>query len=117
MKPAFEELAQRLRGFVRVGAVNCEKEQGLCAMEGVDSYPTLKMKKAGVSTTYDGADTRRSDARVGARSPSRALRDFEKVVAVTKVHVVGLRERQAVRRVFERQAGHAGVVQGGGVRV
>ena len=54
MKPAFEELAQRLRGFVRVGAVNCEKEQGLCAMEGVDSYPTLKMKKAGVSTTYDG---------------------------------------------------------------
>tara|TARA_B100001758_G_C18355540_1_gene582476 strand:- start:505 stop:1290 length:786 start_codon:yes stop_codon:yes gene_type:complete len=54
MKPAFEELAQRLRGFVRVGAVNCEKERGLCAMEGVDSYPTLKMKKAGVSTTYDG---------------------------------------------------------------
>ena len=54
MKPAFEELAQKLRGFVRVGAVNCEKEKGLCAMEGVDSYPTLKLKKAGVSTTYDG---------------------------------------------------------------
>ena len=53
MKSQFEELAKALNGFVRVGAVNCEKQKGLCAMEGVDSYPTLKLKKAGVSTTYD----------------------------------------------------------------
>ncbi|ABO98241.1 predicted protein, partial [Ostreococcus lucimarinus CCE9901] len=49
MKSQFEELAKALNGFVRVGAVNCEKQKGLCAMEGVDSYPTLKLKKAGVS--------------------------------------------------------------------
>jgi len=54
MKPAFEKLAKELKGFVRVGAVNCEQQKGLCAMEGVESYPTLKLKKAGVSTSYDG---------------------------------------------------------------
>jgi len=54
LKPHFERLAKELKGFVRVGAVNCETQKGLCTMESVDSFPTLKLKKAGVSTQYDG---------------------------------------------------------------
>jgi len=54
LKPHFERLAKELKGFVRLGAVNCETQKGLCSMESVDSFPTLKMKKAGVSTQYDG---------------------------------------------------------------
>ena len=54
LKPTWERLAQELKGFVKVGAVNCEKEKGLCGMESVGSYPTIKVKKGGVSTTYEG---------------------------------------------------------------
>jgi protein disulfide-isomerase-like protein len=54
MKPIWERLASELRGFVKVGAVNCETQKSVCGMEGVESYPTIKMKKGGVSTPYDG---------------------------------------------------------------
>ena len=54
LKPTWERLAQELKGFVKVGAVNCEKEKGLCGMESVGSYPTIKVKKGGVSTAYEG---------------------------------------------------------------
>ena len=54
LKPTWERLAVELKGFVKVGAVNCEKEKGICGMESVGSYPTIKVKKGGVSTAYDG---------------------------------------------------------------
>lgn len=56
MKGAFEQLAKSLKGLVRVGAVNCEIQKGLCAMEGVNEFPTLKLKKAGVSTPLEQGD-------------------------------------------------------------
>ena len=54
LKPTMERLASELDGFVRVGAVNCEREKSVCAMEGVSGYPTIVMKRSGVTTTYDG---------------------------------------------------------------
>ena len=34
LKPTWERLAVDLKGFVKVGAVNCEKEKQICATEG-----------------------------------------------------------------------------------
>ena len=92
MKPAFEELAQRLRGFVRVGAVNCEKERGLCAMEGVDSYPTLKMKKGG----------REHDVR---RRRTRRRSDAEWVLDHLPVHYATLKKSSQLQSTCRRIAG------------
>ena len=55
LKPTWERLAVDLKGFVKVGAVNCEKEKQICATEGVDSYPAIKVKRGGTSVSYDGA--------------------------------------------------------------
>jgi thiol-disulfide isomerase/thioredoxin len=54
LKPTMERLAKELEGFVKVGAVNCEKEKQLCGVEGVSSFPVLKLKKGSVTTSYDG---------------------------------------------------------------
>ena len=55
LKPTWERLAVDLKGFVKVGAVNCEKEKQICATEGVDSYPAIKVRRGGTSVSYDGA--------------------------------------------------------------
>ena len=54
LKPVWERLALELKGFIKVGAVNCEIEKQICGMEGVNSFPTIKVKKSGVSTMYEG---------------------------------------------------------------
>ena len=54
LKPTMERLAKELEGFVKVGAVNCEKEKQLCGVEGVSSFPVLKLKKGSVTVSYDG---------------------------------------------------------------
>ena len=43
-----------MRPYAQVGAVNCEVEKQICGMEGVKSFPTIKVKKSGISTTYEG---------------------------------------------------------------
>jgi thiol-disulfide isomerase/thioredoxin len=62
LKPAWEALAGALDGFVRVGAVNCEVEQALCAMHGATSFPTLKLLRGGASVSYDARGERDPDA-------------------------------------------------------
>ena len=54
LKPTMERLAKELEGFVKVGAVNCEKEKQLCGVEGVSSFPAIKLKKGSVTVSYDG---------------------------------------------------------------
>ena len=54
LKPTMERLAKELEGLVKVGAVNCEKEKQLCGVEGVSSFPVLKLKKGSVTVSYDG---------------------------------------------------------------
>lgn len=54
LKPVWERLALELKGFIKVGAVNCEIEKQICGMEGVNSFPTIKVKKSGISTPYEG---------------------------------------------------------------
>ena len=54
MKPILERMATELKGFIKVGAVNCEKEKSLCNLEGVHQYPVLKIKKGSTTVTYDG---------------------------------------------------------------
>jgi thiol-disulfide isomerase/thioredoxin len=58
LKPVWEALAGVLEGTVRVGAVNCEVEQALCAMHGATSFPTLKLLRGGASVSYDGRGDR-----------------------------------------------------------
>jgi len=42
MVPKFKKAAVLLEGIVSLGAVNCEKHQGLCHQQDIQSYPTLK---------------------------------------------------------------------------
>jgi len=53
-KPVFERVARDLDGFVKVGAVNCEKEKQLCGVEGVNSYPSIKLKRGSATVAYEG---------------------------------------------------------------
>jgi thiol-disulfide isomerase/thioredoxin len=62
LKPAWEALAGALEGLVRVGAVNCEVEQALCAMHGATAFPTLKLLRGGASVSYDSRGDRTVDA-------------------------------------------------------
>ena len=61
LKPAWEALVGKLDGLVRVGAVNCEVEQALCAMHGATSFPTLKLLRGGASVSYDARGERDPD--------------------------------------------------------
>ena len=49
-----DRLGKDLDGFVRVGAVNCEKEKAFCSTEGVSEYPKLKLRVGGLNKNYDG---------------------------------------------------------------
>ena len=54
LKPTMEKLAGDLKDLVKIGAVNCEKEKQLCGVEGVSSFPVIKIKKGSVTVSYDG---------------------------------------------------------------
>ncbi|XP_076340321.1 dnaJ homolog subfamily C member 10-like [Tachypleus tridentatus] len=41
LAPAWRELARELEGVIRIGAVNCEEDWGLCRKQGIHSYPSL----------------------------------------------------------------------------
>lgn len=42
LKPEYEDAAQQLEGKVKLGAVDCTQEEGLCGKFGVRGYPTIK---------------------------------------------------------------------------
>lgn len=41
LAPKWMSLAKALKGIVKVGAVNCEADPGLCQEHGVQGYPTI----------------------------------------------------------------------------
>lgn len=42
LKPEYEDAAQQLEGKVKLGAVDCTQDEGLCGKFGVRGYPTVK---------------------------------------------------------------------------
>lgn len=36
-------MARELDGIIRIGAINCQDEWGLCTSQGIQSYPSLKL--------------------------------------------------------------------------
>ena len=60
MKPEYVSLARELKGYAKVGAVDCTAEEGLCAQHGVKGYPTLKLFYEGGSVPYDGERVQRA---------------------------------------------------------
>ena len=39
----WREVARELDGIIRIGAINCQDEWGLCTSQGIQSYPSLKL--------------------------------------------------------------------------
>ena len=62
MVPVWEQLARELAGVIKVGAVNCELEKGLCAMHSATSFPLVKLLRGGSSVAMDGTAPRTRDA-------------------------------------------------------
>jgi protein disulfide-isomerase-like protein len=54
LAPKWRKLADALHGVVRVAAVNCEQQQGLCQSQGIQGYPTIKAFKEGRWMDYRG---------------------------------------------------------------
>ena len=52
--PELQKAALRLRGGVRVAAVNCDGSQNLAAELGIKGYPTIKFFSRGRATDYAG---------------------------------------------------------------
>ena len=42
LAPKWRKLAEALHGVVKVAAVNCEQQQGLCQQYGIRGYPTIR---------------------------------------------------------------------------
>jgi len=47
LAPTFRQLAKRLEGEAKLGQVDCQAHQYFCSMEGVNSYPTLRLYPEG----------------------------------------------------------------------
>lgn len=47
LKPDYEKAAKSLKGLAKVAAVNCDEEgnKNLCAQQGIQGFPTLKIFK------------------------------------------------------------------------
>lgn len=47
LAPTWREVARELDGIIRIGAINCQDEWGLCTSQGIQSYPSLKLFPTG----------------------------------------------------------------------
>ncbi|XP_037095863.1 dnaJ homolog subfamily C member 10 isoform X1 [Syngnathus acus] len=47
LAPTWREFAKEMEGAIRIGAVNCGDEHGLCRRQGIGSYPSLYIFTAG----------------------------------------------------------------------
>lgn len=54
LAPKWKNVATELKGKVRVGAVNCEKNQETCSKFGIQGFPTLKFLAGGRTIDYNG---------------------------------------------------------------
>ena len=39
----WRDVARELNGVIRIGAVNCQDDWSLCNMQGIQSYPSLRI--------------------------------------------------------------------------
>lgn len=53
-KPEVSQAAETMAGRVRVGAIDCTRDQALCGQAGVQGYPTFKFYHDGRSEDYQG---------------------------------------------------------------
>ncbi|XP_063789393.1 dnaJ homolog subfamily C member 10 isoform X2 [Pseudophryne corroboree] len=49
LAPTWREFAKEMDGLIRIGAVNCGDDRMLCRSQGINSYPSLYVFKAGMS--------------------------------------------------------------------
>ena len=49
------KLAKRLQGFLKVGSVNCDREEKLCKRLQIHKFPTFLLFQKGKHTVYEGA--------------------------------------------------------------
>ncbi|KAI7835464.1 hypothetical protein COHA_010639 [Chlorella ohadii] len=54
LAPKWRKLAEALHGVVKVAAVNCEQQQGLCQQYGIRGYPTIRAMSGGRLVDYRG---------------------------------------------------------------
>jgi len=54
LAPEWAEAATRLKGKVKVGAVDCDSEKELQARYGVQGFPTIKVFQGGSASDYSG---------------------------------------------------------------
>ncbi|KAJ9078386.1 hypothetical protein DSO57_1007102 [Entomophthora muscae] len=53
--PTWEKLAEKCKGFVNIGQVDCTTDKAVCESMEVRGYPTLKIIRNGKSVEYKGA--------------------------------------------------------------
>jgi len=99
LAPEYELAATELKGDVPIAKVDCTVEADVCAEQGVQGYPTLKVFKKGSSSDYKGA--RKSDSIVSYMKkqalPAVSVLDADKVDAFStsdKVVVIGFFKNQ-----------------------
>ncbi|XP_018415010.1 PREDICTED: dnaJ homolog subfamily C member 10 [Nanorana parkeri] len=49
LAPTWREFAKEMEGLIRIGAVNCGDDRMLCRGQGINSYPSLYIFKAGMN--------------------------------------------------------------------
>ncbi|XP_044159023.1 dnaJ homolog subfamily C member 10 [Bufo gargarizans] len=49
LAPTWREFAKEMDGLIRIGAVNCRDERMLCRSQGINSYPSLYIFRAGMN--------------------------------------------------------------------
>ncbi|XP_030832384.1 dnaJ homolog subfamily C member 10 [Strongylocentrotus purpuratus] len=50
--PSLEEVAKALKGYVRVGKINCQSYQSTCGQASIQSYPSLRIYKGTETKGY-----------------------------------------------------------------
>jgi len=67
LKPAWKEAARKLKGIVKVAAIDAsdEKNRNVAARYGIKGFPTIKVFKNGVPTDYNGARDAKSIINAG----------------------------------------------------
>ncbi|CAM9433631.1 unnamed protein product [Phaeothamnion confervicola] len=86
--PEVEKAAEALRGQVKVGAVNCEKDGRLCQEYGVQAYPTIVAMVDGVAMRHEGPAT------------APHLREFA-LEQLPADHVINLRRLESFQQFLE----------------
>ncbi|GBF92518.1 disulfide isomerase [Raphidocelis subcapitata] len=103
LAPKWRQVATKLKGVVRVGAVNCDVHKALCGRHGVRGYPTIKALRprggAGGWAEYGGARS------------AKDIADYGVSLIPSSVH--HLRARADLDALLQACGGGGGGKQGG----